>query len=162
MRKTWARLIHEEMKHDKDIVVITPDMGYGVLDKIRDDFPDRYFNVGIAEALATNVAVGMSLAGKKPWVYGIITFTLYKGLEQIRNYVVELNLPIKYALVGKDKTYAQLDRSHWATEDKEIAEAIGFPYFEPNCKENLEIFMKTGEDPLGNKWVKPCGYIRMP
>ena len=137
MRRTWARLLHAEMKKDKDIVVITPDMGYGILDKIRDDFPERFYNVGIAETLATNMAVGLALAGKKPWIYGIITFTLFKALEQVRNYVCLLSLPVKYALVGKDKTYSQLDCSHWALEDQKIAEAIGLTCIEPPSKDWL-------------------------
>ena len=141
MRRTWAALLHAEMAKDKDIVVICPDMGYGVLDKIRDDYPDRYYNCGIAETLATNMAVGLALSGKKPWVYGVICFTLYKALEQIRNYVVELKLPVKYALAGKNKVYSPIGISHWATEDKEIMSAIGLACFEPIDKEELETGM---------------------
>jgi len=130
-RKAWASLIHEQMKTDKDIVVITPDMGYNVLDEIQRDYPDRYFNVGIAETLATNMAVGMALSGKKPWIYGLISFTIYKALEQIRNYVVDLDLPVKYALSGKEKAYSPIGISHWALEDKQITEAIGLTCIEP-------------------------------
>jgi transketolase len=156
MRCTWAKLLYEEMQKDDKIVLITPDMGYGVLDQIRDDFPERFYNVGIAETLATNMAVGLALSGKKPWVYGIITFTLYKALEQIRNYVIGQNICVKYALCGKDKTYAQLDISHWALEDKKIAEAIGLTCHEPDSKETLELLWP---DYLSSN--KPF-YLRLP
>lgn len=156
MRRTWAKLIHKAMEKDKDIVIITPDMGYGVLDDIRRDYPDRFYNVGIAETLATNMAVGLAIAEKKPWVYGILCFTIYKALEQIRNYVVELNLPVKYALAGKDKVYMPIGISHWATEDKQITEAVGLTCIEPSSK-----------DWLNDNWASILNsnrsfYLRMP
>lgn len=159
MRRTWATLLHERMKHDKNIIVCCADMGYGILDEIQRDYPDRFFNVGIAEQLATLMAVGFALSGKSVWVYGIITFTLYKSLEQIRNYVIGYNLPIIYALVGKDKTYAQLDISHWALEDKEIAKAIGLCCYEPIDKEDLEKAFKDTDGIFNH--VKGPMYIRM-
>lgn len=155
MRKTWSRVIHKAMQEDDSIVILTADMGYSVLDKIRRDYPDRFYNVGIAETLATNMAVGLALKGKKPWVYGVLCFTIYKALEQIRNYVVALNLPVKYALAGKDKVYQPIGISHWATEDKAITGAIGLTCFEPRDKEELETYMD-----ILIKTVNPL-YIRM-
>lgn len=142
MRKQVASFILDKMSKDKDIVVITPDMGYGILDEIRDTYPERFFNSGIAEQLAVNMAVGLALSGKKPWIYGIITFTLYRALEQIRNYVVKMQLPIKFALVGKDLTYRALDHSHWALEDKLVCDAIGLRYLEPRTDIELNNMLR--------------------
>jgi transketolase len=143
------------MAKNPKIIVLCADMGNDVLDDIKRDYPERFYNVGIAETLLTNMAVGLALAGKKPWIYGVICFTLYKALEQIRNYVVELKLPVKYALAGKDKVYSPIGISHWATEDKEIMGAIKLACYEPESKEALAAEMDSllkAEYPL---------YIRM-
>ena len=120
MRKEVIKKLCELAKTDKDIYLITPDMGYGILEPFQKKFPDRFINVGIAEQTAINVAVGLALSGKKPYVYGILTFTLYRAFEQIRNYMCHLQLNIGIIGVGKDMTYDKLDYSHHAMDDQSI------------------------------------------
>lgn len=51
MRKLFSELLHKEMSKDGDIVLITGDLGYGLWDRIRIDYSDRFYNVGSAEQL---------------------------------------------------------------------------------------------------------------
>ena len=108
------------MSTHKDIVVLTGDLGYGLWDKIKLDYPDRYHNVGSSEQLMLGMACGLAMEGKIPIVYSITPFLLYRPFEFIRNYVDHEKLPVKLIGGGRDKDYGYLGFSHWAEEDKQI------------------------------------------
>jgi len=63
MRKTFANYLFDGMKSNPKIMVITADIGYGILDKLRESFPDRVINVGSSEMLMIGIAVGLSYEG---------------------------------------------------------------------------------------------------
>ena len=56
------------MKEDEDVILLTADLGYGLWDRIRDDYPDRFYNVGSSEHLMMAMAVGMAMEDKVPVV----------------------------------------------------------------------------------------------
>ena len=120
MRKSFAKLLYNEMLNNQDIVLITGDLGYGLWDDIRRDFPDRFHNVGSAEQLMMGAAVGMAMEGKIPVVYSITSFLLYRPFELIRNYLDHENIPVKLVGGGRDRDYGYLGFSHWAEDDKDI------------------------------------------
>ena len=65
-RDSFFKQIYEMMKHDKDIViVVSPDMSTPIFDKVREDFPHRFFNTGIAEQNAILVGSGLDERVKK-------------------------------------------------------------------------------------------------
>ena len=49
MRKLYSELLYNEMKSNTNIIALTADLGFGILDNIRNDFSDRFYNVGAAE-----------------------------------------------------------------------------------------------------------------
>lgn len=106
------------MSVNKDIILLTGDLGYGLWDKIKLDYPDRFFNVGSSEQLLVGASVGMALEGKIPFVYSITPFLLYRPFEFIRNYLNEEKIPVKLIGGGRDKDYGYLGFSHWAEEDQ--------------------------------------------
>ena len=59
---------------DHRIVLLTADLGFGALDKFADEFPERYFNVGVAEQSLIATATGLAEAGYIPYCYSIATF----------------------------------------------------------------------------------------
>ena len=64
MRKKFSQYLHDEMAKNKDIVVLTGDLGYGLWDKIRLDYPSRFFNVGSSEQLMMGTAEVWPWRGK--------------------------------------------------------------------------------------------------
>ena len=120
MRKKFSSLLYEEMAVNDKIVVLTGDLGYGLWDKIRLDYPDRFYNVGSAEQLMVGLAVGLAMEGKIPIVYSITPFVLYRPFELIRNYIDHEKIPVKLVGGGRDKDYGYLGFSHWGHDDKEI------------------------------------------
>lgn len=119
VRKTFVKLLHEEMRKNEDIIFIIGDLGYGHFDKIREEFPDRVINPGAAEQLMLGMAVGLALDGKIPVCYSMTPFILYRPFEVIRTYIDYENLPVILIGAGRGKDYASAGWSHWATDDKE-------------------------------------------
>jgi transketolase len=122
MRLEFASLLLNEMKHNDKIIIITADIGYGVLDNIRTTFPDRFINVGAAETLMIGIAVGLAYEGFIPICYTITPFLLYRPFELIRNYVDYENLNIKLVGSGRDKDYIHDGITHWAEDDINIVQ----------------------------------------
>lgn len=120
MRRDFAEKLHLEMGQNKDIYLLTGDLGYGLWDRIRIDFQDRFYNVGSSEQLMLGMASGLAMDGKIPVVYSITPFVLYRPFEFIRNYVDHERLPVKLIGGGRDRDYGYLGFSHWAEEDKQI------------------------------------------
>jgi transketolase len=120
MRKEIIDIIYRLMQKNEDIVFLTADLGYKVLDQIKKDFPQRFYNVGASEQLMIGIAVGVALSGKKPICYSITSFLLYRPFEIIRNYVNYEKVPIKLIGSGRDKDYNHDGISHWSEEDKDV------------------------------------------
>jgi transketolase len=120
MRKQFSEILHQEMSYNNNIVLITGDLGYGLWNQIKIDYPDRFFDVGSAEQLMMGCAVGMALEGKIPVVYSITSFLLYRPFEFIRNYLDHEKIPVKLVGGGRDKDYGYLGFTHWAEDDKKI------------------------------------------
>ena len=124
MRKQFAEYLHHEMAQDERIDLLTGDLGYGLWDKIKIDYPDRFINFLSSEQLMMGAAVGLALEGKIPVVYSISPFVLYRPFEWIRNYLNHENINVKLVGGGRDKDYGYLGFSHWAEEDLDILSAF--------------------------------------
>lgn len=90
--------LHKEMQNDPKITVMTAAMCQGnKLEKIREDFPDRFFDVGICESHAVAFAAGQAKAGLRPVVEIYSTF-LQRSFDQIFQEVCLQNLPVVFAM----------------------------------------------------------------
>ena len=108
------------MGTDSRIFLLTADLGYGILDDIRRDFPDRAVNVGSCEQLMIGMAVGLANSGFVPVCYSITPFLLYRPFEMIRNYVNHEKVNVKLVGSGRDKDYSHDGITHWAEDDMSI------------------------------------------
>ena len=116
-RKLFAQLLFDEMAINGDIYLVTGDLGYGLWDKIRDAYPNRFFNVGSSEMAMMGMAIGLAMEGKIPYVYSITPFAIYRPFEMIRNYLDHENIPVNIIGGGRDKDYGYLGFSHWSEDD---------------------------------------------
>lgn len=124
MRDTFVRTLIEEAKKDKNIQLITGDLGFGVLKPYWEALPDQFINAGIAEQNMTSVAAGMALEGKTVFTYSIGNFPTLRCLEQIRNDCAYHKANVKIVCVGGGYVYGSLGVSHHATEDIAILRAL--------------------------------------
>ena len=96
MRDAFAEALLELGAKDKRVVVLGADTSVSIKTSLFGDrYPDRFFNVGIAEANMIGIASGLALAGKIPFVSTYSAFVPGKCLDQIRNAVAYPNLDVK-------------------------------------------------------------------
>ena len=109
---------------DPSIILLTGDLGYGVLTDFARRFPRQFLNVGVAEQNMTGLATGMALEGRTVFTYSIGNFPTLRCLEQIRNDVCYHRANVKIVSVGCGMSYGALGISHHATEDISILRAL--------------------------------------
>ena len=123
-RDIFFTQVYELMKDDSDIVIVVADQGAPVFDKVRRDFPHRFFNVGIAEQQAILLASGLAKEGKKVFVYAISTFMIMRCYEQIRLSQSVQKIPITIVGVGSGFSYDDSGPTHHMLEDITIMRVL--------------------------------------
>lgn len=145
MRRKFASDLYELMKNDRNIILITADLGFGMFDKIRDELPDQYYNVGAAEQVMMDMAVGMTLAGKIVVTYSITPFLLFRPFETIRNYIDHENIPVKMVGSGRGEDYETEGFSHDATDDYIIKHFRNIKFIVPQDDFDLRVLLYSKE-----------------
>src|SRR5438094_4054325 len=124
MRSAFATALLELADKDERVFLVVGDVGFGVVEAFLQRYPDRYLNVGVAEANLVGVSAGLALAGAVPFAYSIGNFPTLRCLEQIRNDVCYNNANLKIVSVGGGVSYGALGATHHATEDLAIMRAL--------------------------------------
>lgn len=117
MRKAFSDTLVMMAKEDPRLIFLTGDLGFQVFNEFVEQFPDRYINVGVAEAQLINAAVGLALEGWRPIAYSIASFSTARPFEQIRFGVAYHNLPVMIVGAGGGFTYAKAGVTHHAADD---------------------------------------------
>ena len=133
MRDAFVKQLTQLAEVDPSIMLITGDLGFGVLTEYAKKFPDQYLNAGVAEQNMAGLAAGMALEGRRVFTYSIANFPTLRCIEQIRNDICYHNLPVTVVSVGGGFAYGPLGFSHHATEDVALMGALpGMRVLAPN------------------------------
>jgi transketolase len=124
MRDAFVESLMRSAAADPRVMLLTADLGFGVLDGFAHQFPKQYLNVGVAEQNMTGIATGMALDGRIVFTYSIANFPTLRCLEQIRNDACYHDANVKIVAIGGGFSYGPLGMSHHATEDLAILRAI--------------------------------------
>ncbi len=124
MRNSFINALLEEARIDARIILIVGDLGYGVVDEFRTELPDQFMNIGINEQSMMSAAAGLASVGFRPFVYSIGNFSTLRCLEQIRNDVCFMNLPVTFVAVGAGFAYGTSGYSHHLIEDISILRGL--------------------------------------
>jgi len=117
VRDTFTRCLEAYAQEHPELVLVSGDLGFGVLFPFMKKFPDRFLNAGISEQAMMSMAAGMALEGKTVVVYSIGNFPTLRCLEQIRNCCAYHEANVKIVCVGAGFVYGTLGMTHHATED---------------------------------------------
>lgn len=128
MRDIFIDSLFNLAKRDKNVFLITADLGFKIFDKFEKFLPKQYLNVGVAEQNMIGVATGIGLQDCKVFVYSIANFATMRCLEQIRNDAAYHNINLTIVASGGGFNYGSLGMSHHATEDIAIMRSL------PNVK----------------------------
>ncbi len=127
MRSAFNEELLKIARKDDRIHMVLADIGYGEIEPFAEEFPDRFYNCGVAEQNMTGVACGLAMEGKVCVTYSIANFPTLRCLEQIRNDVCYHNQNVKIVIIGGGLAYGSLGVSHHSTEDIAIMRAL------PDC-----------------------------
>lgn len=124
MRNHVVNRITALAQNDESILLLTGDLGFGVLDEFSRKYPDRYVNCGIAEQNMASVAAGLALEGNMVFIYSIGNFPTLRCIEQVRNDICYHDANVKIIAVGGGFAYGTLGMTHHATEDIAMMRAL--------------------------------------
>jgi len=124
MRDAFVRTLDRLATSDPKLLLMTGDLGFGVLNDYRERHPTQFANVGVAEQNLAGVGAGLAMAGHIVYTYSIGNFPTLRCLEQIRNDICYHRVPVRMVTVGGGLAYGALGPSHFATEDLAIMRAL--------------------------------------
>jgi transketolase len=124
MRDEFVGRLTQLAQRDPRIMLVTGDLGFGVLTDFAQRLPRQFINAGVAEQNMISLATGLALEGYIVFTYSIANFAFMRCLEQIRNDAAYHRANVNVVAIGGGFSYGQLGVSHHATEDLSIMRAI--------------------------------------
>jgi transketolase len=112
------------MAKNNNIYALVADIGFRNFDKIIEDFPERFINVGIAESNMIGIAAGLTLSGKRVFAFTLAPFITMRCFEQIRIDLCFQNLPVTIVGAGGGLVYGSQGTTHHAIEDVGILRTL--------------------------------------
>jgi len=123
--EVYGKVLVEMGQKNKNIVVLTADlMRSNKTKEFHDVFPERYFNVGIAEQNLFSVAAGLARTGKIPFASTFAAFASMRACEQVRTDIAYNDLPVKIVATHAGLSMGTGGPTHFATEDLAIMRSM--------------------------------------
>jgi transketolase len=149
--KEWSKLGHRSSfseslvllaKERSDVVVVSPDLTTTArLINFEKEFPDRFFNVGIAEQNMIGFTAGLAREGLMPFAVSIAGFAPMRCAEQTRNMLGYMNLNARVVGIEAGCRFGPLGNTHFAMDD--IGVMRGIPNFTIICPADAHEIYKT-------------------
>jgi transketolase len=128
MRDALIEEVYQKMCSNDKIFFLSADFGAPSLDRLREDFKDRFINVGIAEQNLINVSAGLALEGFTVYAYAIAGFLTMRAYEQIRTNLAlsshQREINVNLIGVGTGVSYDMSGPSHHCLEDLSIMRTL--------------------------------------
>ncbi len=124
MRFEVIKTIYEAALSDSRIIFMTGDLGHAHLEDFKNNLPNQYINVGIAEQNMIGIAAGLALSGNRVFVYSIAPFITMRCYEQIKVDVCYQNVGVVVIGVGAGYAYSTCGCTHHAIEDIAVMRAL--------------------------------------
>lgn len=162
MRDSFLEELYMTMKENKNIILVSADFGAPSLDKIRQEFPHQFINVGIAEQNAVNVGVGLALEGFVVYIYAIAPFISMRAFEQIRVNMAILSqfrkMNVNIIAVAIGMSYSTSGATHHCLEDLSIIKTLpNIEIFSPSDYILSQMYVKRSVENNGAKYIRLDG-----
>jgi transketolase len=124
-REAWSVTLTEMADEHPEIVVLSADlMKATIASRFADQYPERAFNVGVAEQSLVGVAAGLALTGKIPVIATFSVFLLMRACEQVRTDICYPRLNVKLIGTASGLSFGLGGVTHATTEDIALARAL--------------------------------------
>ena len=117
MRTETIEALTDYARTHPEVMLVTADLGYSVLERFAEALPAQYANVGVCEQAMVGIAAGLALSGHRVVLYSIVNFPTLRCLEQLRNDVCYHDLPVTVIAVGGGLAYGAQGYTHHGLED---------------------------------------------
>lgn len=117
MRTAFVQTLTELARADRRVMLLTADLGYNALEPFAAEFPDRFFNVGVAEQNMAGIATGLAAGGMIPFTYSIAPFASLRAYEFLRNGPILHRSRVRIVGVGAGFEYGTAGPSHHGIDD---------------------------------------------
>ena len=159
MRDVFIEQVYNRMANNDSIFFLSADLGSPKLDKLREEYSERFINVGIAEQNLINVATGLALEGFTVYAYAIAPFLVMRAYEQIRNNLSLLSHTHKVNVnligVGAGLSYDVSGPTHHCVEDISIMRALpNITVLSPSDWVLAESFVNYSIENRGPKYLR--------
>lgn len=125
LRIEYGKYLTEIGARNKDIIVLEGDLKASTQSiQFQQLYPNRYFDIGVAEQNMVGIAAGLSLSGKIPIVHSFACFISMRALEQVRTTVAYPRLNVKFVVSHGGISSGSAGTTHHATEDIAIMRSI--------------------------------------
>ena len=141
-RDTFIDKLFDYAKNDKDVVLLSVDMGAPSLDRWREELPDQFIAMGISEQHSINFASGLAQSGKKVYVYYMAAWSA-RCFEQIRYSCAMAGSPVTILGNGVALGYAPSGPAHCPNEDIAYMRSLcGMEIYAPSTNDMVEEIVK--------------------
>jgi transketolase len=146
----------EKLAHtNRDIFLLTGDLGFNAFEKFKELYPERFVNVGIAESNMIGVAAGLALSGKAVYCYSLIPFLIMRSFERIRVNLCYDNANVKLIGAGGGFSYGFEGMTHHAIEDISIMRSLpGMTIVAPGDAEETQAVLEASVDHQGPLYIR--------
>lgn len=155
-RDAYGDTLAELGRLNKDIVVLDADLSKSTKTEVfAKEFPERFFNTGIAEQNMAGIAAGLAAAGKIPFISTFAIFATGRAFEQIRNTIAYPRLNVKIAATHAGITVGPDGASHQSIEDIALMRAIpGMTIINPADATETRFAVKAALDIDGPVYIR--------
>ena len=163
MRDIFGESLLEVVRENPDVVVLDGDLGNSTkTELVRNEFPERSFNIGIAESNLVCIGAGMAGTGLIPWITSFSSFLLCNAYDQLRLAISISNLNAKILGSHGGITLGKDGPTQMGIED--LALVGGFPnvvILVPSDPASMRAAVKAATDYVGPVWLR-SSRIAMP
>jgi transketolase len=162
-REAFGRALVEVGRANKDIVVLDADLSKSTMTTyFAKEFPERFFECGIAEANMVAIAGGLAYAGKIPFVSSFSAFAMNKSFEQLRVTVAYPNTNVKVVGTHSGISIGEDGPSQMSIEELALACSLpGFLVFSPADEVSMKAIVHLATEHVGPVFIR-AGRMKAP
>jgi transketolase len=158
LRNTYGKTLVELGKENNDIVVLDADLSHSTMTMhFSKEFPDRFFNCGVAEQDMIGIASGFAASGKIPFASSFAVFVPGRCFDQIRVSIAQQHLNVKLVVTHGGVTVGEDGASHQAIEDLSLVCSLpGFTVIVPADATETAKAVRTAAKLFGPFYIRLC------
>jgi len=143
MRKRFKEVVTDISRKDDRVVTLLGDVSVYQFMEYKNEFPGRFYNMGICEPTLVSTAAGLSACGLIPFVHTIAPFLTERCYEQIKLDVCYNKFPVNIVTCGASFDYAWDGPTHHSYTDLEILRLLpDIDVFQPGSVDELESLLR--------------------